>query len=267
MADSVKVYARIVAARLRSQTEYRLSFALDLLADVITQATELLVIVVLFSQVHALGGIDRTGVLLVYALAGTSFGLADLVAGQISGLSGYLLSGRFDCLLIRPMSTLGQILTSDVALRHIGRVVFALAVAGYVLHTADVHWTVGRVVLAVVAPVCGAAILSAIWVVSSSLAFWLLDAQEVTGAVTHGTNLFISYPAATYPRYLRAIFAFAIPGAFVSYYPALYLLGQPDPLGGPAALCWLTVPIAAASTALAAVVWRLAVRGYQGTGS
>jgi ABC-2 type transport system permease protein len=261
------VYARIVGARLRSQVEYRLSFALDLLADVITQATELLAIVVIFSQVHALGGLDRAGVLLIYALAGLSFGLADLIAGQISGLSGYLVSGRFDILLVRPLSTLGQILTSDVALRRIGRVAFAFAVAVYVQSTTDIQWTADRVALAVLTPLCGATIIGSLWVATSTLAFWLIDAHEVTGTITHGTNLFISYPLAVYPSYLRRLFAFAIPGAFVAYYPALYLLGSPDPLGAPTQLAWLAPAVAAVSAVAAAVIWRLAVRGYQGTGS
>jgi ABC-2 type transport system permease protein len=267
VAETIGVYARVIGSRLRSQVEYRLSFILDCLSDVIAQGTELVAIVVLFSQVNAIGGIDRQGVLLIYALASTGFGLADLFVGQIGRLPGYIRTGELDVLLVRPMGALGQLLSSDVELRRVGRVLVGVGVTAYVLSTTTIDWTPARVLLAVVTPLAGAVIIGSVWVASSAVSFWLIDGQEFTGALTHGTNLFISYPLAVFPTWLRYFLAFIIPGAFVAYYPALALLGRPDPLGGPALLSWISVPVAIIAMAVAGVVWRFALRHYQGTGS
>jgi ABC-2 type transport system permease protein len=264
---TVRTYGRIGWARIRAQLEYRLSFALDCLADVIAQATELVAIVVLFSQADTLGGLDRTGVLLIYAMASIGFGLADLVVGQIGGLPGYIRTGGLDVLLLRPLSALGQLLISDVQLRRIGRLLTGLGVAGYVLATAGIEWTLARVALVIITPLAGATIVGSIWVASSALSFWLVEGQEMTSAVTHGTNLFTSYPLGVYPTWLRRLLAFVIPGAFVSYYPTLALLGQPDPLGAPTVLAWLAAPVAALAALGSGLVWRHAMRHYQGTGS
>ena len=58
-----------------------------------------------------------------------------------------------------------------------------------------------------------------------------------------------------------------LPLAFVNWYPALYVLDEPDPFGFPA---WLQLASPVAAPALLAVtwlVWRTGVRHYTSTGS
>jgi ABC-2 type transport system permease protein len=116
------VYLRIIGSRIRSQLAYRTSFVLELVAQFIAGCTELIAIFVLFTQVSALGGFSAQEVLLIYGLAGTAFGLADLAVGQIDELPTFIRSGEFDVMLLRPLSTLAQLLSADVALRRLGRV-------------------------------------------------------------------------------------------------------------------------------------------------
>jgi len=58
-----------------------------------------------------------------------------------------------------------------------------------------------------------------------------------------------------------------IPMAFVAYYPALFILGRPDPIGLPPFTPFLTPAVAAATAVIAAVAWRTGIRHYRGTGS
>jgi ABC-2 type transport system permease protein len=267
VASTAVVYARIVRSRLHSQLEYRVSFVLDCLSDVVAQATELVAIVVLFGQIEALAGFSRDEVLLLYALAATGFGLADLVVGQVGSLAGHVRAGTLDVMLMRPISALGQVITSDLQLRRASRVVVGLSTLGVILATVGVHWTPANLVLLLVTPLAGATIIGSVWIASASTSFWLVNTQEMTVAVTHGTNLFASYPLATFSGWLRTLMAFVIPSAFVSYYPTLALLRRADPLGGPPWLAWAG-PIVALLCALAcALIWRVAVRHYQGTGT
>jgi ABC-2 type transport system permease protein len=164
-------YKKIIYARLRSQLTYRTSFALDCLGQMLGQATELITILVLFSRVSSLGGFSAGEVLLMYALASTAFGLADLVVGELDALPHHIRKGTFDVLLLRPLGTLPQLVTSDVELRRLGRVAVGLAVLGYVLSTAGIHWTAATVVLVAITPVAGALILGSVWVASTAVSF------------------------------------------------------------------------------------------------
>ncbi|MFD0199456.1 MULTISPECIES: ABC transporter permease [Saccharothrix] len=265
MAESV--YLKLVGARLRGQMSYRTSFLLQCVAQAINQLAELAIILVLFNRVSALGGFSVAEVVLMYAIAGTAFGIADMVAGQLDELPTYLRTGTFDVLLLRPLGTLAQMMASDLHLRKVGRIVAGLVVLGYALSHNDIAWSAGTVALVVLAPISGAVIFSSIWVTANAVCFWVVDGQELANTVTYGSNAFTSYPVTVYGPWLRRFFAFVIPGAFVAYYPSLALLDRPDPLGGPALLGWISPLVAVAAAVVAGLVWRTAVRHYRGTGS
>ncbi|MHA6785256.1 ABC transporter permease [Pseudonocardia saturnea] len=262
-----EVYRRIVASRVRSQLAYRTSFVLDVVAQLVGQSIELVAILVVFTQVESLGGFDRGEVVLMYALAATAFGLADLAVGQVEELPTYIRTGELDVLLLRPLGTLAQILSADVALKRVGRVAAGLAVLAYALTTSGIDWTPLRVLVAVTAPVVGAVIFAAIWVAANTVSFWVVDGREVANSVTYGSNFATSYPITVYGPWLRRILCFVVPGAFVAYFPALALLGRPDPLGFPVALQYSAPLVALIAVGGAALVWRTGVRRYQGTGS
>ncbi len=150
------VYRRIVASRLRGQLAYRTSFALDLTAQAIGQTIELFVILVVFTQVSTLGGFTAGEVLLIFGLAACGFGLADLCVGQVERLPEYIRTGEFDVMLLRPLGTLPQLLSADVALKRVGRLGVGLAVYGWSLARLDLAWTPLRVLVAVTAPLVGA---------------------------------------------------------------------------------------------------------------
>lgn len=261
------VYRRIIVSRIRGQLAYPLSFALDVLAQLIGQCIELVVILVVFNQVSSLGGFDRGEVLLMYGLAATAFGLANLSVGQIEELPDYIRTGELDVLLLRPLGTLAQLLSADISLKRLGRVVAGLGVLGWSLAGAGIEWTPALVLLAVITPVAGSVILAAIWVAANTVSFWLVDGSEVANSVTYGSNFSTSYPITVYGPWLRRILCFAVPGAFVAYFPALALLGRADPLGLPAFLQWSSPLVAAVAVTVAALIWRTGVRRYQGTGS
>ena len=61
--------------------------------------------------------------------------------------------------------------------------------------------------------------------------------------------------------------ACAVPLACVAYYPALAVLGKPDPLGAPAWLGWVSPLAGFAFLWVASGAWRMGVRHYASTGS
>jgi ABC-2 type transport system permease protein len=261
------IYPKLIGAKLRSQMAYRASFAVDFVSQVLAQCYELIVILVLFGQINALGGFTRDEVLLMYAFAGAAFGVADLFAGQLDNLPTYIRTGSFDVLLMRPLGTLPQIMCSDIRLRRVGRITSAIVVMIYALTHVAIDWTPAKVVLTVVTPVAGAVIYGAVWVVACSICFWIVEGREFANTVTYGSNAFTSYPINIYARPLRWAMAFIVPGAFVAYYPSLALLGKQDPLGLPGWVGWTSPLVAALATGVAGLVWRFAVRHYRGTGS
>jgi ABC-2 type transport system permease protein len=70
-----------------------------------------------------------------------------------------------------------------------------------------------------------------------------------------------------YGRGLRYFFTCVIPAIFLNYYPTLYFLDKPDPLGMPACAPFLSPVVGFGTLALALAFWRFGVRHYTSTGT
>lgn len=261
------VYRRLVLARIRSQGQYRLSFALDAGLTSLVSVVELVAIVVLFQVTPDIGGFAMREVLLMAALCDFSFRIADLAVGNVENISEYVRTGKLDAVLVRPLSPLGQLLASDFPFRKTGRVVQGGVLYAWVLAYVGLDWTPARALLALVAPLAAAGLYAAVYVAGATVAFWWIDSGEFANAFTYGGRQFGSYPMTVYPGWLRVVFAYGLGGAFTGYLPALALLGRADPLGTPAWLAWSTPLVSAAAWAAAMGLWHTGIRQYRSTGS
>jgi len=262
-----EAYVRLFAAQTRSQAQYRASFWFDVSASVVFGVIDLAAVLVLFNVTPALGGFGPAEVLLIAAVASTGFALADLAVGSVERIRQYVRTGLLDAVLLRPLGALGQLVAMDFAPRRAGRVIFSAAVIPIAAGWAGVDWTPGRIALAVTAPVVGAVLFGSAFVATATVAFWWIESGEFANGLTYGGRDFTMYPITVFEGFFRRLFAYGLGYAFAGYYPALVLLGRPDPLGAPGWIGWYAPAVALAAATLAALFWRTGVRHYRSTGS
>ena len=268
MADStLTAYRHLVVAQVRSQAQYRTSFAVDVVGSVLFGVLDIMSVVALFRVTPALGGFGFPEVFLMTALAGCAFATADVAVGNVERLRQYVRSGLFDALLVRPLSSLAQLVAMDVATRRVGRVAFSFGMLVLATVNAPVEFTPARLTLLAVTPLAGADIFGAVFVATATVAFWWIEAGEIANGLTYGGLAFTQYPITIYGALFRRLFAYAVGFAFVAYYPALVLLDRPDPLGAPALVGYASPAVAAVAAAAAGLMWRTGVRHYRSTGS
>jgi viologen exporter family transport system permease protein len=266
VVDSVLVWRRLVGAQIRSQLQYRLSFMLDLSGAFLIAFIDFLAVLVIFHNVPELGSWTVREVALLYAFSSISFALTDLLIGHLDQFPQKVRDGNFDILLVRPRGTLFQVVGSDFQLRRLGKAAQGVAVLVWALAALDVNWTAGRVAMVVVMVPSAIVIFSSVWVVGSCLAFWTTDGGEFTNAFTYGGNFLAQYPIDILGDWLRRFLAYLVPLAFVCYFPALYILDKPDPLGLPDFLNFASPLVALWTAAVAGLIWRFAVRHYRSAG-
>lgn len=264
---TLAVYGHLLRAQLRSQAQYRLSFAVDLVGSVAFGLLDVVTVFVVFRVSRTLAGFSFPEVFLMAALGSTAFALADLAVGNVERLRVYVRTGLFDAVLLRPLGALSQLAAMDLAPRRIGRVVVGGALVVVAAQRAGLALTPARLALLVVAPIAGAVIFSAVFVATAIATFWWIESGELGNALTYGGHDFTAYPIPIYGALLRRLFAYSLGFAFIAYYPALALLGRPDPLGAPALLGYASPVIAAITAAAAAMLWRAGIRHYRSTGS
>jgi ABC-2 type transport system permease protein len=252
---------------VRSQTQYRVSFTLDLVFSTVLTSLDLITLWVLFAVNDSLGGFGGRDVLLMVGIAAVAFPVADLAVGNVEKLRVYVRSGLFDAVLLRPLSSLGQLVSMDFAPRRVGRVLQGIAVYVVALTVAPVQWSVPVAVLVVLVPLAGAVFFGAIFVAGATVAFWWIDSGEITSAFTYGGKDVAAYPMTVFGGLFRRFFAYGLGFAFVAYLPALAMLGRSDPLGTPDWLRWCSPLTALIVATLAGLFWRTGVRHYRSTGS
>lgn len=261
------LYLRLIGARVRAQLQYRVSFVLDVVGAGLISFTDFLAIVVLFSHLPRLAGWSLSEVAFFYGTANLSFAACDMIVGHLDLLPRMIRDGAFDLVMVRPAGSLFQMLSSDLQMRRIGRILQAIAVLIFALSRLHLAWTPARLGMLAGMIVTGTVIYAAVWVVGCSIAFFTVDAQEVSNAFTYGGSFLASYPINIFEGWLRRLLAFVIPMAFVSYFPGLYVLNHPDPLGSPQILRFCTPLVAFFAVLVASRVWRFGVRHYRSTGS
>ncbi|WP_329460317.1 ABC transporter permease [Streptomyces sp. NBC_01497] len=267
LREGVRAYGLIAAMGIRSQLTYRLSFAATTVGNLVATAFDFVTILLMFSQVHALGGFTLPEVAFLYGTSTTAFGLTDLVMGSTERIGTRVRDGTLDVLLLRPAPVLAQVAADRFALRRLGRVVQGGAVLVYGLAATDIDWDVARVALVPMMVLSGALIFSSVFMVGAAFQFWAQDVAEVQSAFTYGGTTLLQYPPGLFAKDLVRGVVFVVPLAFVNWLPALYVLRRPQPLGLPWWVAFLAPAVAVVCCGVAGAVWRLGIRSYRSTGS
>jgi ABC-2 type transport system permease protein len=261
------LYRRLIGAHIRAQMQYRVSFILMTLVSFVITGSDLLAILILFNYFGELAGWRAGEVALLYGLAMVAHGLSEMIAAGFDVFPRTIRQGEFDRVLLRPVGIFVQVLAADFQLRRLGRVAQGALALALAIAWTSITWTPLKVLYLLTALGSGVVMFSALLVLGAVLCFWTVQSIEIVNTVTYGGTEMASYPLPIYHELLQRFFTFIVPLAFVSYFPALYLLDRPEAQELPSWLPGMT-PVAAAMLALIAwLAWRGGVRHYQSTGS
>jgi ABC-2 type transport system permease protein len=266
VGDTLGLYGHLIAARIRAQLQYRGSFVLETVGHGVVTFLDFVVILVLFANVPQLAEWSQPEIALLYGISALAFAITDLTVGQLDWLSSWVRDGTFDQILLRPRGTLFQIMASDFQLRRLGKAAQGLVVLVYALSALPIEWTPLRAVLLAATIPVSAVIFISIWVFTICVVFWTVDGKEAANAFSYGGQFFAQFPMNIYDRWLRRFLGYLVPIAFISYFPALYILGKPDPLGLPTVLQFAGPLVALVAALAAGRMWGIAVRHYQSAG-
>lgn len=267
LRDEVVIAWRIARLRLRGQISYRSSFWMQLFGNFLVNAAEILVLFVMFSHFDRLGGWSLGEVALLHGLAMLAFSIGETLTTGIGTVASQIRLGEFDRTLLRPVNSWIISAVNEVSLRHLGQTIQGAIILAYAVAVLEVRWSIDKIAVAVLAVLLGIALYAALFTVEAILSFWTVNGVEAVNAFTYGGSDLTQYPMHIYQGWMRVFFIWIIPAGFVSYYPALYILDRPDPLGGPWWMVLLGPVVVAVFCAIVGWGWQQAIRHYRSTGS
>jgi ABC-2 type transport system permease protein len=263
------LYLRLINVQIRSQLQYPAAFWLDVIGTGLSLVIFFVSLALILQEFGDLGGWRIGEIAFLLGLVEASFGVMDMIFSGFdpANFGQRVRRGTFDRLLLRPMNITLQVLGDDFILRRLGRVAQGAAIFVYGLNTVEIHWTLGKLLYLPLVVLGIVLFFGGLFIIGSTITFWTVDSVEVVNIFTYGSVELISYPMHIYPSWLRSLFTFVLPAALLNYYPALYFLDKPDPLGMPILIRFLS-PLAGFVVLLVALLfWRFGIRHYQSTGT
>ena len=265
-ADALRLWARLAGAQIRSQMQYRMSFAIQSAVMFGVMLSDLAPVWILARFFGSLEGWSFAELALLYGMVETSWASVETVLRGFENFSVYLVQGDLDRILLRPRSVILQVASRDFDARKLSRT----AQGALVLVIACTYLELGASSLAWVAlGVAGGVICFAgIVVAGAAIQFWTLgQAQELQNILTYGGAAALTYPVSIYATWFRRVLTYGVPLAFVNYFPALAALGRTQAAGFPEFVPWLSPFVCALVLAFGLAAFARGLRRYESTGS
>jgi len=266
--NALRLYGRYVAVSLRAQMQFPVAFIATSVGAFMATIVDFVAIWALFTRFRQIDGWRFEEVALFYGVIGVAFALADaLTRGFDIFGEQFVKTGDFDRILVRPRSTVLQIMGYELRATRIGRLAQGMVAWTVGMQLSGVDWTLGAWATLLFAVAGGVALFSGILVLQATLAFWTVESLEIANTLTYGGVEAAQYPLDIYARWFRTFLTFIVPLACVSYFPVAVVLGHADRTGIAPWLARLTPVLGFAFFGLSLFVWRLGVRRYTSTGS
>lgn len=264
---------RIAWLYLVQYLKVRLSYRWDLLAqmagDFVGAAAQLAFLAGVFAGagIDSIAGWPREAILFIYGFSIVSFGLYETWGtGLYRFGDAYLIEGRLDQLLLRPVAPLLQVLMNGFNLSCVPDVLLGGTLMAWAGSRLGGGWGVADAAALALLAACGGIILLSVFLALTSLHFWFEDRFGIQPPV-YNCVVFGRYPIEVFHPAIRFLLRFVIPFAFIGYYPAGIFVAGGRWDAATYRLAWMT-PLVALLCALAAgALWRAGIRRYHSTGS
>ena len=267
MIDGIRLYLRYIGVSLRGQMQYRASFVMLSFGHFLVTGIEFLGIIVLFDRFGSLREWTLPEVALLYGLVNIAFSISDAISRGFDDVGGMIRRGDFDRLLLRPRSTVLQLVGYELTMRRVGRLTQGLAVFIWASVALDVVWSPAKLLLTMGTVAGGVCLFLGLFVLQGTMAFWTTETLEIMNTMTYGGVETAQYPLSIYRTWFRWFFTIIVPLACVNYFPALAILERADPLGTPLFFQWMAPAVGVIFLVVTLQVWKIGIRHYRSTGS
>ena len=243
--------------------EYKGDFIIGIIGFLLVQASNLLFLRIIFSNIPNLMGWDYNQVIFIYGFSLIPKGLDHLFFDNLWAIGHFTVrKGDFDKYLTRPINTLFHVMVEKLQIDALGEFLMGIVLVCVVLPKLDIEWSVVRVLLTLVAIFFAVFIYTGIKTATAAIAFWTKRSGNIT-YMFYMVNDFAKYPVSIYNRLVRTIVTYVIPFAFTAFYPAYYFLTGENPLFN----IGMTVIISVVLMALGIFIWNKGIAAYESAGS
>ncbi|MDF2699781.1 MAG: hypothetical protein K0Q49_1337 [Haloplasmataceae bacterium] len=258
----MKIYFKYLKILLKSQMEYRTSFILLSTGQFFVPFLIFISIFLLFQRFPNIGGWSLYEVALCYSIIHIAFSLSECFARGFDSFSSTVIKGDFDRILVRPLSTIIQVLGSKFEFTRVGRFTQSVIVLIFSLSNLSITWEIYKIMTLILMVISGVFIFVGIYMIGATLSFWTIEGLEVINIFTDGGREISQYPLNIYQDWIKKFFTYVIPFGTVNYLPLMYLLDKTN------RSIFMLAPLLGILFIIPCIfIWNFGVKHYKSTGS
>jgi len=256
LSDYFAQYAKV-------RISYRGDFFISLATSMAATIFSLGFVVVLFQKATQLVGWRLEEVVFLWGFTQIPYGLFNVISLNLYDFgNNYIIEGKFDWVLLRPVSSLFQVLFETFRIESLQEVATGTFCMWWASHRLGIQWTAAKISTLLFFGICAAIIYVSIFLILSTVSFFWEDRIGVHPPVWN-VIAFGRYPLSIYSGIVQFFLCWIIPFGLASFYPSVRLLGRtvtPEylPLVPVVAIAFLTIAIS---------LWNFGTRHYSSTGS
>ena len=220
-------------------------------------------VIILFQKATQLAGWRFEEVMFLYGFSLIPYGIFNIVSLNLYDFgNNFIIEGKFDRVLLRPVSSLFQVLFETFRIESLQEVATGIFCLWWASKRLGLPWTPGKFAMLFFFGTCAAIIYVSIFLLLTTVCFWFEDRIGVHPPIWN-VIAFGRYPLSIYSGVVQFFLCWIIPFGLASFYPSVRMLGRtvhPEyaPLVPVVALAFLTLAIS---------LWNIGTRHYASTGS
>jgi ABC-2 type transport system permease protein len=257
------LFSDYFAQYAKVRISYRGDFFISLATSMAATIFSLGFVVVLFQKATQLAGWRLEEVVFLWGFTQIPYGLFNVISLNLYDFgNNYIIEGKFDRVLLRPVSSLFQVLFETFRIESLQEVATGIFCMWWASHRLGIHWTAEKISTLIFFGVCAAIIYVSIFLILSTVSFFWEDRIGVHPPVWN-VIAFGRYQLSIYSGVVQFFLCWIIPFGLASFYPSVRLLGRtvtPEYLP-------LVPVVAGVFLIIAIALWNFGTRHYSSTGS
>lgn len=255
------IYLSFTTQYLKRLVNYRVDFVIGVLSFMFVQLSGVILITLVFNQITQLNGYTFEQMIFFYGFFQLPRGIDHLFTDNIWLIPSKIRKAEMDRYLLRPISPLFQIVAERFQHEAFGEIITGIILISITFPSLGIDLSPLTLALLVILILLGAGIYTSIKLLTASTAFWTMNSLQLMVTV-YNISDFAKYPISIFPSFIQILITYVVPFAFVSYFPASYLLNQVDAstvlIGSVSAFSLVAV--------LALSLWNYGIKNYQSSG-
>lgn len=226
----MKLVFKYIGMHLKSQLEYRSSFIMSLLAQILPMAFSASMVFVLLNKFNFLEQFNMYEVMLIISIVQFGHSFSECFWRGFDKFSDVIKHGKLDLMLIKPRSIYMQVFGNKIEFTKISRVIGSLILFIVGVYNLSFNKSIINILFLIGLLIFSAVIYAAMYIFAACFCFKTIEGLEFTNILTDSSHEFGQYPMEIFRKEVLFVFTIFIPIACVNYYPLKYILGKSDNL-------------------------------------